>query len=53
MSKTMMQQATCACGFSVTSENEDELVKIIQDHAHSKHDKEMTVADVKAMAKQV
>ncbi|KAB1187886.1 MULTISPECIES: DUF1059 domain-containing protein [Haloferax] len=48
-----MQQATCSCGFSVTSENEDELVMIIQNHAHDTHGKEMTVADVKAMAKQV
>ncbi|KAB1198563.1 DUF1059 domain-containing protein [Haloferax sp. MBLA0078] len=48
-----MQQATCSCGFSVTSENEDELVEIIQHHADDMHGKPMTVADVKAMMKQV
>jgi predicted small metal-binding protein len=48
-----MQQVTCTCGFSVTSENEDELVKIVQNHAHGEHGMDMSVTDVKSMAKQV
>ncbi|MBC9987217.1 DUF1059 domain-containing protein [Haloferax sp. AS1] len=51
MSKAM-QQATCSCGFSVTSENRNEVVKVIQEHAHDEHGKEMTRDDVLAMMKQ-
>jgi len=51
MSKAM-QQATCSCGFSVTSENRNEVVKVIQGHAHDEHGKAMTRDDVLAMMKQ-
>ncbi|WP_396612007.1 DUF1059 domain-containing protein [Haloferax sp. S1W] len=44
-----MKQATCSCGFSVVSEDEDELVEIIQNHADAKHGKMMTVDDVRGM----
>ncbi|GGC45192.1 hypothetical protein GCM10007209_03600 [Haloferax sulfurifontis] len=50
MSKAM-QQATCSCGFSVTSENRNEVVKVIQEHAHDEHGKAMTRDDVLAMMK--
>lgn len=51
MSKAM-QQATCSYGFSVISENRNEVMRVIQHHAHDEHGKEMTRDDMLAMVKQ-
>lgn len=41
-------QYTCsACAFQVRSENEDEVVGIIQDHARGTHDMDMSEQDVR------
>ncbi|SEL90647.1 DUF1059 domain-containing protein [Haloferax larsenii] len=47
-----MKQATCSCGFSVVSDDETEIVEIIQNHADGKHGKAMTVKDVRGMLKE-
>lgn len=40
-----------ACGFSVKSHDESEIVSIVQMHSKKHHDKEISEADVKKMMK--
>jgi predicted small metal-binding protein len=44
----MPQQFTCsACAFQVRSDDEDELISHVQDHADHAHDMDMSAADVR------
>jgi len=49
-----LKSVTCdpACGFSVKSHDESELVSIVQMHAKKHHDKDLSEADVKKMMKE-
>lgn len=43
-----MRQYTCGmCGFQVRSEDDDEIVEMVQEHAHDHHDMELAPADIK------
>ncbi len=41
----------CPCGWTTTSDTDDELVKQVQQHAKETHDQETTREEVLAMAK--
>lgn len=44
----MTHQFTCsACSFQVRSENDDEIVDIVRNHAREMHDANMSEADVR------
>lgn len=40
------REAGYDCDFMIRSENEDELIEFVQEHAQSTHDTEMSRADV-------
>lgn len=41
----------CPCGWSISSENDDELVREVQQHAKEVHNQSATREEVLAMAK--
>ena len=44
----MAHQFTCeACGFQVRSEDDDEVIDLVRDHAGEKHDMELSKRDVR------
>jgi len=44
----MAHQFSCsACGFQVRSENDDELIEHVQDHANEMHDMDVPPEDVR------
>ncbi len=53
MEKGDLMTVACdpACGFSVSSRDEKELIRIVKVHAKTHHDKELTNEEVKAMIK--
>jgi predicted small metal-binding protein len=52
--RTMAHQFTCtACGFQVQSEDDDEVIDFVKNHADSKHDMNLSTSDVRDGLKQV
>lgn len=47
------REAGYDCDFLIRSENEDELVRFVQEHAQETHDTEMSSADVRGAWKTV
>lgn len=47
------KQVSCDCGKTVREENEEELVRVVREHAREAHDMELTREEVLAMAKPV
>lgn len=47
----MTKVVECECGFQARSEDEDELVRLIQAHSRDVHDMEMTRDQVLAIAR--
>lgn len=44
----MVHQYTCsACAFQVRSEDDDEVVDLVRDHAREKHDMNVSESDVR------
>ena len=46
------REAGYDCDFMIRSENEDELIEMVQEHAKSTHDTEMSRSDVQGELKQ-
>jgi len=45
----MAHQFSCsACGFQVRSENDDELIELVRNHAGEMHDMNVSPSDVRA-----
>jgi predicted small metal-binding protein len=45
----MAHQFSCsACGFQVRSENDDELIELVRNHAGEIHDMDVSPSDVRA-----
>lgn len=47
------KKVSCDCGKTIREEDDDELVRIVQEHARDVHDMELTREQILAMAKPV
>lgn len=47
------QEAGYDCDFMIRSENEEELIEFVQEHARSTHDTEMSADDIRGAWKTV
>ena len=46
----MAKAVNCPCGETITADNDDELVRLVQDHGKEVHNQEVSRDDALAMA---